>query len=73
MLLSMTKTIFRATCSFSQKTFARAPPSSTSENPFGHSLINSTGCIVVLHNLGTKNAITRVCIDGEWSCDASGI
>ena len=42
------------------KTLARAPPSSTSENPFGHSGINFTGCKVVLHNLGTEKAISRV-------------
>ncbi|KAL5488979.1 hypothetical protein EMCRGX_G018014 [Ephydatia muelleri] len=42
------------------KTLARAPPSSTSENSFGHSGINFTGCKVVLHNLGTEKAISRV-------------
>ena len=42
------------------KTLARAPPSSTSENPFGHNDINFTGCKVVLHNLGTEKAISRV-------------
>ena len=42
------------------KSLARAPPSSTSENPFGYIGINFT---VVLHNLGSKKAIiyTRVC------------
>ena len=42
------------------KTLTRAPPSSTSENPFGQSGIFFTGCKVVLHNLGTEKAISRI-------------
>ena len=68
MLLSMTKKNQKAKFfrSLGQlvpsvtKTLARAPPSSTIENPFGHSGINFTGCKLVLHNLGTEKAIFRV-------------